>query len=748
MGQLARHSAHGQLPLSLRNGNLRNCLRLLFSHNYRNLARGIDSSSAADLSGARPGGFGKMSRPGDAKGKSKKPFKAGGISERFGSALSIDGNKPDAKKFDLGSPISPLHPRHGGAAAATSSSSSSSGSVSARTPTNVTAAAAIATATAKKSDGGGRGSHSGELSGSSGGSPNPRRGHRRSGSGQMIYSGSVTAGGGTGSSASSPATNVLPAGNICPSGKIGKSGIMNQPSTRKDVLGSGGGIYGHGSVIRGSTMGANRSGSGEKTMAGKQPSRNPEEATKAGNDCYKKRQFADALRFFDQAVELCPGNAACRNNRAAALAGLGRLGEAMREYEEAVRLDPSNGKAHYRISSLYLRLGLVEEARQHLLLAGQQTDLTEMQKLQAVERHLGRCADSRRIGDWGSALREADAAIAAGADSSLLIAALRAEALLRLHHLEEADSSLSNAPQHEFQSPCSVQNKFLGMLSSSYFYFVQAQVDMALGRFENAVGSAEKAHKLDPRNVEVSTMLNNVKSVAMTRSMGNELFKSGNFAEACTAYGDGLKHDPVNPVLFCNRAACRSKLGQWERSLADCNEALRIQPKYTKALLRRAASYAKLERWGEAVRDYEVLRNELPGNNEVAEELFHAQVALKLSRGEDVSNMKFGGEVERITDLEQFHAAIALPGVSVVYFMSSSNLQCFQTSPMVDTLCTRNPSLNFLKVDIDESPDVAKAENVRIVPTIKIYKNGARAKEMVCPSQQVLEFSLKHYGGA
>lgn len=88
---------------------------------------------------------------------------------------------------------------------------------------------------------------------------------------------------------------------------------------------------------------------------------------------------------------------------------------------------------------------------------------------------------------------------------------------------------------------------------------------------------------------------NNVRLVARARAHGNELFKSGNFAEACIAYGEGLKYDSYNPVLYCNRAACRFKLGQWEKSVEDCNEALRIQPSYTKAHLRRAASYAKVK---------------------------------------------------------------------------------------------------------------------------------------------------------
>lgn len=50
-----------------------------------------------------------------------------------------------------------------------------------------------------------------------------------------------------------------------------------------------------------------------------------------------------------------------------------------------------------------------------------------------------------------------------------------------------------------------------------------------------------------------------------------------------------------------------------------------------------------------------------------------------------------------------------------------------------------------LKVDIDENPAVAAAENVRIVPTFKIYKNGSRVKEIVCPSRDMLEQSVRHY---
>ena len=42
----------------------------------------------------------------------------------------------------------------------------------------------------------------------------------------------------------------------------------------------------------------------------------------------------------------------------------------------------------------------------------------ELQKLEAVEKHMSKCADARRVGDWKAALMQVDAAIVSGADFS------------------------------------------------------------------------------------------------------------------------------------------------------------------------------------------------------------------------------------------------------------------------------------------------------------------------------------------
>lgn len=244
----------------------------------------------------------------------------------------------------------------------------------------------------------------------------------------------------------------------------------------------------------------------------------------------------------------------------------------------------------------------------------------------------------------------------------------RVEALLKLHQYEEAESSIKNVPKSDSTiDSCTGQTRFFGMLSEAYLHFVRTQLEMAMGRFDDAVSAAEKAGEIDPQNSEVAGLVKNVKLVAQARSRGNDLFKSERFTEACTAYDQGLRLDPSNSVLYCNRAACWDKLGRWERSIDDCNHALNIQQNYTKALLRRAAANFKLERWADAVSDYEILRLKLPDDMTVAESLFLAHVSLRKSRGEEVLNLKFGGDVENVVNLEQFKAAVSFPGSSFIF---------------------------------------------------------------------------------
>ncbi|KAG6481781.1 hypothetical protein ZIOFF_058402 [Zingiber officinale] len=333
---------------------------------------------------------------------------------------------------------------------------------------------------------------------------------------------------------------------------------------------------------------------------------NPEELKEMGNEEYKKGSFAEN-----------PGKASYYVNKAAALAGMGRLFDAVAQCNEAIRIDPAHYRAHHRLASLYLRLGEADKAVHHFKQSRDEASAWDKSRAQALQSHISKSNEARRLKDYLTLLKESQSAASSGADSSPQVFAMQADALLKLQKHEDADSTMSRAPElggmDEF-------TKFFGATANSYFLMIQAQVEMAAGRFEEAAAVAQKAARLDPGCRETAAVARRARAVASASARGNDLFKASKFAEACVAYGEGLNHDPQNAALLFNRATCRSELGHYEKAVEDCNAALALRPSYGEARRRRADCNAKLERWEAAAKDYGALAavQETPGDEEVA----------------------------------------------------------------------------------------------------------------------------------
>jgi tetratricopeptide (TPR) repeat protein len=76
---------------------------------------------------------------------------------------------------------------------------------------------------------------------------------------------------------------------------------------------------------------------------------------------------------------------------------------------------------------------------------------------------------------------------------------------------------------------------------------------------------------------------------------GNSLFSKGDYDGARNVYGEGLAHCPVHQkesaMLFSNLAACDMKQSLWENAILHCDQAIAMDPNYTKAYYRRATAY-------------------------------------------------------------------------------------------------------------------------------------------------------------
>ncbi|KAF7329236.1 ADP/ATP carrier receptor [Mycena kentingensis (nom. inval.)] len=94
---------------------------------------------------------------------------------------------------------------------------------------------------------------------------------------------------------------------------------------------------------------------------------------------------------------------------------------------------------------------------------------------------------------------------------------------------------------------------------------------------------------------------------ASYKSKGNAAYSAKKFDAAARLYTLAIEVSPKpEPVYFSNRAACYVNMEppQLEPAVLDCDEALKLDPNYLKALNRRAGVLERLHRYVEALRDF------------------------------------------------------------------------------------------------------------------------------------------------
>jgi stress-induced-phosphoprotein 1 len=111
--------------------------------------------------------------------------------------------------------------------------------------------------------------------------------------------------------------------------------------------------------------------------------------------------------------------------------------------------------------------------------------------------------------------------------------------------------------------------------------------DKSLAEHRNPDIVSKKNEALKRQNEEeMRAYIDPAKSLE-EKGLGNACFKEGRFPDAIKHYNEAMKRNPDDAKIYSNRAACYQKLLEFSLALKDCEEAIRLDPTFVKAHVRK-----------------------------------------------------------------------------------------------------------------------------------------------------------------
>lgn len=339
--------------------------------------------------------------------------------------------------------------------------------------------------------------------------------------------------------------------------------------------------------------------------------------------CYPTRGIL--LNRIDEANEV----AAYYGNRAAALIGLGKYNEALEDALKSVSLDPKFTKGYTRVGKCYMQRGEYFSAEQALrkALALEPSNAaikSEMEQCSKLAAFISAGESALASGDYDRAMVSFTGVLAMTPES---ISAKRGAAAchLRKKNYTKAAELIRDVLAIDGQ------DEVAHMIRAETLYYTGA-VDSAIKMFINLL-------ELDPDNSKIRSMLKKAREVTRQKEAGDAAFKIGDHEKAVEAYTNALSVDAdldsLNAKIYCNRGGSYFALKQNEEALTDCNQAILLDPKYTRAFMRRAKINAALEQHQDCVYDWNKAKELDPENKEILTALRDAQRALKKAERKD-----------------------------------------------------------------------------------------------------------------
>lgn len=359
----------------------------------------------------------------------------------------------------------------------------------------------------------------------------------------------------------------------------------------------------------------------------KSPERLADEKKESGNHLYKFKNYKGALAMYDEAIKLCPENAAYYGNRSACYMMLGMYKKALDDAQKAVAIDPTFTKGYIRIAKCCIALGDIsggeQAVRKAAELGGAEVAASERRALESLQRLHEDAQRAMAAADYRRAVFCMDRCLDYSPASSKA-KLTKAECLAVLGRCQEAQEIANDSLRFDSLDAEAIYVRGLCL------YF-EDKDEQAFKHFQQVL-------RLAPDHKKAMETYKRAKLLKQKKEEGNEAFKMGRWQQALSLYNEALTIDKmnraVNAKLYYNKATVCSKLGLTKEAAAACTSALELDENYVKALLRRAKCHSELGDHEEAVKDYERLYK-IDKSKENKQLLHEAKIALKKSKRKD-----------------------------------------------------------------------------------------------------------------
>jgi DnaJ homolog subfamily C member 7 len=307
---------------------------------------------------------------------------------------------------------------------------------------------------------------------------------------------------------------------------------------------------------------------------------------------------------------------------------------------QASHLDPKNEKILHRLARVYTSLGRPQDALDIYakIPNASATDTGAARKaLQCIE--MAQKQIDAEDGDGKMALwsiGEATKTLGSGTPTPRRWQILKAKANLKIGTLNALGEATGIAQSLMRDNPNDVEAI---VLNGRALYLKDEKPRQGKSDYDRAEDHFRQALAFDPDNVTARESLRTMKKLDRARTAANDMFKRGRYSDAVTAYTEALTIDPANKVtnakLLGNRAMSRMKIKEFEEAKDDCDQALKLDPSYTKARRTRAKATGESGDWEQAVKDLKAMAEENSADAELAKELRNAELELKKSKRKD-----------------------------------------------------------------------------------------------------------------